>query len=146
DLPLLVRRLEGEAGGMRARGNELNAMIADVGDPARVMQAEDQRAKLRSELEAKRDQASQRLATTVAALENIRLDLLRLKAGVGTVDQLTADLAVARDVHREIEFAVEARQEVEAALRSGPRSSPGGRRRRRAPRPPPVDPAARPCG
>jgi hypothetical protein len=53
----------------------------------------------------------------VAALENIRLDLLRLKAGVGTVDQLTADLNAARDLQHEIDLAVEANREVEEALR-----------------------------
>ena len=73
----------------------------------------------------KRDQAAQRLAVSVAALENIRLDLLRLKAGVGTVDQLTADLDAARDLQAEIALAIEARREVEAALKpaTGPPNS-----------------------
>jgi hypothetical protein len=128
DLPALVRRLEAEAGLMRARVDELNAMIAGVGDQlagpgaaslgggtAQVVAGE--RERLKDELAAKREQASQRLAVTVAALENIRLDLLRLKAGVGTVDQLTADLAAARDLQAEIERAVEANREVDAALR-----------------------------
>src|SRR5262249_1758620 len=57
ELPLLVRRLEAEAGGMRARVEELNAMIAGVGDVS-VAHAESQRERLRGELEAKRDQAS----------------------------------------------------------------------------------------
>lgn len=60
------------------------------------------------------------LSVMVAALENIRLDLLRLKAGVGTADQLTADFNAARDLQAEIEIAVEANREVEAALRPRP--------------------------
>jgi serine/threonine-protein kinase len=129
DMPSIIRRLEAEATLMRARVDELNTMIAGLGDEALSAQSaslkesgagavvEGQRGQLRTELTSKRDQASQRLAVSVAALENLRLDLLRLKAGVGTVDQLTADLNAARDLQREIEIAVEAHREVEAALR-----------------------------
>ncbi len=129
DLPNLVRRLEAEAQGMRARVDELNAMIAGLGDEALSAKSAslrergagavvgDQREQVRNELSAKRDQAAQRLSVSVAALENIRLDLLRLKAGVGTVDQLTADLDAARDLQAEINLAIESRREVEAALR-----------------------------
>jgi hypothetical protein len=85
----------------------------------------DRQAQLRADLEARRDDAARHLAVTVAALENIRLDLLRLKAGVGTVDQITADLSAAREVHAEVERALEARREVEQALRDSPTT--GGR-------------------
>jgi serine/threonine-protein kinase len=132
DLPALVRRLEAEAAGMRARVEELGAMIAGLGDEALSAQSAslkaqragthiaDQREQLRAELNGKRDQAAQRLSISVAALENIRLDLLRLKAGVGTVDQLTADLNAARDLQKEIDLAVEANREVEAVLKDRP--------------------------
>jgi hypothetical protein len=132
DLPNLVRRLEAEAAGMRARVEELAAMIAGLGDEALSAQSaslksqvagahvKDQREQLRADLNLKRDQAAQRLSISVAALENIRLDLLRLKAGVGTVDQLTADLNAARDLQKEINLAVEANREVEAVLRDRP--------------------------
>jgi hypothetical protein len=132
DLPALVRRLEAEAALMRARVEELNAMIAGVGDQALSAHSTslrqsaagsalgDERERLRGELSAKRDQAAQRLSMSVAALENIRLDLLRLKAGVGTVDQLTADLNAARDLQKEIDLAVEANREVEDALKVRP--------------------------
>ncbi len=128
DLPALVKRLEAEAQGMRARVDELNAMLAGIREAtpttgSHTLRGQEaaaavggRQAQLRTDLEAKRDQAARRLATTVAALENIRLDLLRLKAGVGTVDQLTADLSAAREVHAEVERALEARREVEAAL------------------------------
>ncbi len=132
DLPALVRRLEAEAQGMRARVDELQAIIAGLGDEALSAQSAslkdnpagavigDQREQLRRDLTAQRVKASQRLSVAVAALENIRLDLLRLKAGVGTVDQLTDDLNAARDLQREIELAVEAHREVEAALHPAP--------------------------
>jgi hypothetical protein len=129
DLPTLVRRLEAEAQGMRAQAEELNAMIAGLGDEAPSVHStslrespagavvEDRRTQLRADLTARREKAVQRLAVSVAALENIRLDLLRLKAGVGTVDQLTADLDAARDLQAEIDLAIESRREVEAVLR-----------------------------
>ena len=129
DLPNLVRRLEAEAQGMRAQAEELDAMIAGLGDEAPVARSTSlrqspagavvagQRTQLRADLTAKRERAVQRLAVSVAALENIRLDLLRLKAGVGTVDQLTADLDAARDLQAEIDLAIESRREVEAVLR-----------------------------
>jgi hypothetical protein len=124
-----VKRLEAEAQAMRARVDELNAMLAGIREATPTTGSHslrgsdagaavgDRQAQLRADLEVKKDQASRRLAVTVAALENIRLDLLRLKAGVGTVDQITADLSAARDLHAEIERAIEARREVEAALR-----------------------------
>jgi serine/threonine protein kinase len=130
DLPALVRRLEAEAQGMRARVDELNAMIAGLGDAAPSATSAslrehhagsvvgDHREELRRDMTAQRDKALDRLSVAVGALENIRLDLLRLKAGVGTVDQLTADLAAARDLQAEIELAVQANREVEDVLRN----------------------------
>jgi eukaryotic-like serine/threonine-protein kinase len=132
ELPALVRRLEAEATGTRARVDELQAMIADVGDggltagshtlrgTAAGGMVDGEHDQLKNELVKQREAASRRLSVAVAALENIRLDLLRLKAGVGTVDQLTADLNAARDLQHEIELAVAANQEVEAALRPKP--------------------------
>jgi len=139
DLPLLVKRLEAEAQAMRARVDELNGMLAGFREATPTSAShtlrgheagavvEGRQAQLRTDLEVKRDDAAQRLAVSVAALENIRLDLLRLKAGVGTVDQLTADLSAARELHEEIERAVEARREVEAALAAPTTPASGGR-------------------
>ena len=139
DLPQLVRRLEAEAQSMRAHVDELNAMLADLGEPAATAHSTSLRStdsgatvrtaqqKLRDELLAKRQTASTRLAASVAALENIRLDLLRLKAGVGTVDQLTGDLSAAREIEQEIERRIEAKVEVEEALAGGrPAGAEGG--------------------
>jgi len=137
DLPALLRRLEAEAAGTRARVDELNAMIAGLGDAGGVAGAShtlkgseagaivgDARDQLRKDLETQRSKASQRLSVAVGALENIRLDLLRLKAGVGTVDDLTQAISAAHQIQAEIELAVAANQEVEAALQRG--ASPQG--------------------
>ena len=58
----------------------------------------------------------QRLADAVTALETIRLDLLRLTAGAGSVEGLTADLAEARAVSEEVGRLLAARDEVAAQL------------------------------
>ncbi len=58
----------------------------------------------------------QRLKDAVAALETIRLNLLRLHAGTGSVRSLTTDLGLAREVARSISAQVEGFREIEEAL------------------------------
>jgi serine/threonine-protein kinase len=60
-------------------------------------------------------QATKRLETTVAALETLRLDLLRLHAGNVTLDELTQDIAAAEEVRQEIDRHLDAMREVEGA-------------------------------
>jgi hypothetical protein len=123
DLPEVLRRLEGDAQTMRRNVDELNAALAGLGqeglgaqslslqkgsDEAKASVA-DQRDKLRRDLTATRDAAARRLGTAVAALENLRLDLLRLKAGAGSVDELSANLTAARRIAAEIDAQVAGR-------------------------------------
>jgi hypothetical protein len=58
----------------------------------------------------------QRLKDAVAALETIRLNLLRLHAGTTTVKSLTTDLGLAREMARDIGRHVEGLREVEESL------------------------------
>jgi eukaryotic-like serine/threonine-protein kinase len=131
DLPDVLRRLEGDAQAMRRHVEELNealaslgqdsvsgrsAVLAQGGDVAKAAMA-DQRDKARADLTATRDAAAGRLASAVAALENLRLDLLRLKAGAGSRDELSANLTEARRIAGEIDAQVAGRLEVEHALR-----------------------------
>ncbi|UCD24306.1 MAG: serine/threonine protein kinase [Gemmatimonadota bacterium] len=58
-------------------------------------------------------EAMERLSATVAALETLRLDLLRLHAGNVTLDELTQDIEAADQVRREIDRHLEAAREVE---------------------------------
>jgi serine/threonine-protein kinase len=81
DVPGLIGRLEADAMALRAREGE-------------------------GEGEGEGDGRA-RLATAVAALENLRLDLLRLHAGRATVDELTRDLARAEQVAREVDALLE---------------------------------------
>jgi len=129
DLPVVIRRLEADAAATRARVDELSAMLAGTDGTATTPSASLQldggaaasqlarhQAQLTADLTAQRDAAAHRLAASVAALENLRLDLLRLKAGVGTVDELSADLSAARDIEKEIDVAIASNEEVRALL------------------------------
>lgn len=57
---------------------------------------------------------SERLASTLAALEQVRLDLLRLRAGTGSEGELTEDLDAARRVTERIDALLEAHRELES--------------------------------
>jgi hypothetical protein len=95
DLPRVVRSLEEKAHRMRRR----------LEQPSQA-----------PELAAKRAATQQRLAETVAALETIRLGLLRLRAGAGTVVGLTADLAAALQIGEATDRLLKAGKEVSALL------------------------------
>src|SRR6266550_674437 len=117
DLPDVVHRLEQDAQRMRARLEELQEALADVGhtgtpDPAIAARHD----RIVADLSAERDLVQQRLKDAVAALETIRLNLLRLHAGTGSVRSLTTDLGLARELARDIDAHVEGLREVEDAL------------------------------
>jgi len=52
----------------------------------------------------------------VAALETLRVDLLRLTAGTVAIDAVTTRLGTAREVAADIERLLEAREEVDTLL------------------------------
>src|SRR5437667_910069 len=120
ELPDVVHRLEQDAQRMRARLEELQEALSDVGqrgtpgtpDPAIGARHD----RIVADLSAERDLVQQRLKDAVAALETIRLNLLRLHAGTGSVRSLTTDLGLAREVARSISAQVEGFREVESSL------------------------------
>ena len=93
-----------------------SASLAQGGDAAKAAMT-DQREKARTDLTATRNAAAGRLAAAVAALENLRLDLLRLKAGAGSLDELSANLTEARRLAGEMDAQVAGRIEAEQVLR-----------------------------
>ncbi|MBI4501806.1 MAG: hypothetical protein HY700_11660, partial [Gemmatimonadetes bacterium] len=113
DVQEVIRSLERAATGLRVRRDALHKGLADAGAPADFPR----RAQLVAELETARGAVEQRLATTVGALENLRLDLLRLRAGVGTPDDLTGSIEEARSVGEAVDLELAARREVEAVTR-----------------------------
>jgi len=121
DLPEVVRRLEQDAQKMRQRLEELNDALGGTKDEGRGKGGDvaipSRHDRIVSDLEAERDRVQRRLGDAVKALETIRLNLLRLHAGSGSVQNLTTDLGLARTVAQEIGFVLEGRREVEEELR-----------------------------
>ncbi len=103
DVDKMLGQLERDAGALRRRLDGLDDAAARVGDAQAP-----RRAAVVRELEQARAETAARLASTVSALENVRLELLRLRAGLATADSLTENLAA---LHR-----LEARVDAEADL------------------------------
>jgi predicted Ser/Thr protein kinase len=137
ELPALIAQLERDAELMRKTVDELGSAVASLGadavtarshalrDPAAAptqVTVAAARDRLRDDLAKQRDHAAQRLAAAVASLESIRLNLLRLKAGTGTVTELTADLSAAREVTERLRLEAAALEEVETMLRGARQS------------------------
>jgi hypothetical protein len=111
----VVRRLEADAQAVRARIEELTGLLAELGRE-RTGAAADGKAELRTRLERERVAAEAQLRETVTALETIRLNLLRLHAGVGNIAGVTANLDAAREVSDAAARLAEGRREVEKLL------------------------------
>jgi len=116
DLPDVVHRLERDAQRMRGRLDELQDALANVERDATDPGVAQRHDRIVADLTAERAAVEQRLADAVAALETIRLNLLRLHAGTGSVHSLTTDLGLARDLARDISTQVDAYREIERAL------------------------------
>ena len=112
ELPAIVESLEARAAQARAELEVLAAMAPSGSDG--------------DALAARRNAAKEHLAASVAGLENIRLDLLRLHAGAGDLAPLTTLLDAARRVGEDVNRLAEAQREVEDAAghRSGSRRIP----------------------
>ncbi len=117
DLPDVVHRLEGDAQRTRRRLEELQEALSDAAhtrSPDPTIAARHDR--IVADLTAERELVQQRLKDAVAALETIRLNLLRLHAGTTTVKSLTTDLGLAREIAADIARHVEGLREVEESL------------------------------
>ena len=128
ELPSIVHRLEEDAEKMRARVKELDGLIDSIdhdqalGPRATAVggqEVSDRRESLAADLQKARDGAQTRLTEAVSALETIRLELLRMHAGAGSVVSMTQDLTAAQALSDDIEHALEGRREVEALLEPG---------------------------
>jgi eukaryotic-like serine/threonine-protein kinase len=124
DVPKVLHDLEAHARAIRSRIEDLDASLAEAQrGPARAVATNRQDA-LVADLTDARERAQVRLEQIVTALENLRLDLLRLRAGGGSVEGITLDLAAAREFGQEADRLLESGREVEQALalRRGPLS------------------------
>jgi serine/threonine-protein kinase len=116
DLPDVVHRLEDDAQRTRRRLEELQDVLGDATAGSSDPKIGARHDRIFADLTAERELLQQRLADAVAALETIRLNLLRLHAGTGSVHSLTTDLGLAREVARGIDLLLEGHREVEEDL------------------------------
>ena len=115
-LPDVLKRLELQARNVRARIEALEQSLAEAQQGAAPGAAPAHRDKLVTDLTAARDLTRIRLSETVAALETIRLDLLRLRTGAGSVDRITADLAAAGEIGETVDRLLAAGEEVDKVV------------------------------
>ena len=130
ELPEVIHRLERDAQGLRKRYDALAEAVAraggaaagegEPGDGTSTALMAERRDDALEGVTAERDAVHARLQRTVAALEAVRLSLLRLHAGSATVENVTTDLGFAFEAARDVDRLLDARREVDAALRDPP--------------------------
>jgi serine/threonine-protein kinase len=125
ELPSVLSRLQADAAAMRETVDSLSQALAQLGD-ATAGRPDIEKDKLRGELIKQRDEAAARMAAAVSALESLRLNLLRLKAGMGSVGELTADLGAARALADTMHYATEGNAEVARLLKRQRTPTPPG--------------------
>jgi eukaryotic-like serine/threonine-protein kinase len=121
ELPDVLRRLEHDAGRMRTRLEELNDALQGAEERGRLSgqiagDIKEKRDRVVTDLENERELVQRRLKDAVAALETIRLNLLKLHAGAGSVQSLTTDLTLAREAAQEVELLLQSHKEIDDAL------------------------------
>ena len=116
-LPETVKALEDDAQAMRRQVEELDAVLAEIGDDDPTRPGAEERARVRTGVAATRDSAREKLREAVAALEKIRLGLLYMHAGSGTVESMTMELEAARGLSDDMENLLAGHREVERILR-----------------------------
>jgi uncharacterized coiled-coil DUF342 family protein len=114
ELPSVILELQQQATDLRSRIASLSTLIDDAaagaygddflsapaGDSDRTVA--ERRDEVIARLNASREEAREQLARCVAALEAIRLDLLRLQGGVSEISALTTGLDAARRVAKDL--------------------------------------------
>ncbi len=108
DVPSVARQLESDAQRLR----QTLEMLNDAHAAARAAGSD-----VPPDLREAREKTQQHLAEAVASLETIRLGLLRLTTGVGTVQSFTTDLSAAAEVGDRIDRLMDGMGDVELLLR-----------------------------
>jgi hypothetical protein len=63
-----------------------------------------------------REAAQKRLADSVAALEKLRVDMLRMRAGTVNLASVTSNLGAARELAAQVDALLEGHDEIERTL------------------------------
>lgn len=116
DLPATVKDLERDARSLREQVRELTSVLDELEDDQSDAAVE-RRELIRRDVSATRDQAEDGLRAVVAALETIRVGLLRMHAGESVVQSVTMDVEAAREVAQQMERLLDGHREVEQILR-----------------------------
>lgn len=103
----VITQLTVQATALRAREGELGTALASVGGPGHPA-----REAVREEFERERREVARALGETFAALDTVRLDLLRLRAGTATPEGLTGALEVVRRVGTDVDARLAALREL----------------------------------
>ncbi len=92
---ITIERLEGALEGLDRREQELLAAATETKGNAQTLPgpAADRQKLLLDDLERARKAVTDRRMALLSALESIRLALIRLKSGLGTVDGVASELA-----------------------------------------------------
>jgi len=96
-VPGILRQLEGDVQALRRQDLALTKALGEATG----------RVDLVRDLEAARKAGSAKLATALSALENLRIDLLRISAGQAAGPGLTEHLEAARRIGRDIDARIE---------------------------------------
>ncbi|HWH53077.1 MAG TPA: hypothetical protein VN651_16135, partial [Gemmatimonadaceae bacterium] len=110
ELPATVAALEARAAEARAEIDVVAALAPSASSDVEI-------------LAARRSTAAAHLAESVAALEGVRLDLLRLHAGASDLAPLTTLLDAARSLGEDVGRLADAQREVNEAIGDGPRGA-----------------------
>jgi len=108
ELPGVLHTLQRDAQRLRARYEQLQDALGAAGGAAHL--------DVHHALRADRDMVQARLREAVAAMETLRLGLLRLHAGSTSLESLTTHLGLASDVSADVQRLVAAHQEVDDTL------------------------------
>ena len=97
EVPRVLRQLEGDVQALRRQDQALTKALTEAAG----------RVDLVRDLESARKAGSAKLATALSALENLRIDLLRISAGQAAGPGLTEHLEAARRIGREVDARIE---------------------------------------
>jgi len=110
--------LEAQARAARARITELDLALGEAQRQTGRAGVSARQESLVVDLQLERQRADERLSQVVTALENLRLDLLRLHAGAGSAEGITRDILAATALGDEADRLLAGAKEVEETLKA----------------------------
>jgi eukaryotic-like serine/threonine-protein kinase len=120
ELPMAVAELEAVAQRQRVRLEELSAATVPPVEPpsmhATGIEVDRRRSTVSEERQEARGHAERRLRDAVAALESLRLDLLRLHVQGAPIDSITDEIEAALEIGRRVRYEAEAWEVVDGVL------------------------------